>query len=343
VVWNRFQTKELADIHGFPWTRTLVIGAYGYDKWFIRHQEKLTSKKQGFIEEAMKSKPYVLFVGSSTYIASNFEFEIVSQLIQMLHQIGWGLVVRPHPQNPVNWNELKGENYLVHPEVGQTPVGEVKQEDYVSAIVSSSAVVGINTSALLEALIFDKPSFIISNPIFSKGQRETLHFKYLLDSRCFGIADSAETLIAQLSNISSSRTPQELENRELFLTKFLRPKGLDKPVAQIFHELISEKVRNYKNTNSGGQLRSITKKITQCVKKFLIFPVLIIIVLIYLMDNLAKFLRKTFKVVVNIDEKDKLLLYKAMMRRRIVFVSMRIFYKNSRKYVKTRSKSKIHE
>ena len=55
------------------------------------------------------------------------------------------------------------------------------KEDYFESLHYSAAVVGLNTSAFLEAAIVDRPVHTILAPEFSDNQQGTLHFHYLLN------------------------------------------------------------------------------------------------------------------------------------------------------------------
>src|SRR5262245_57733618 len=64
---------------------------------------------------------------------------------------------------------------------GANPVTEEARADYFDALFYSAAVVGVNTSAFLEAGIVGRPVFAISLPEYRDNQDGTLHFRYLTD------------------------------------------------------------------------------------------------------------------------------------------------------------------
>ena len=69
------------------------------------------------------------------------------------------------------------DNVAVH---GGNPLDEESRADYFDSMFHSAAVVGLNTSALVEAAIVDRPVFTILPPEFSENQEGTFHFHYLL-------------------------------------------------------------------------------------------------------------------------------------------------------------------
>ena len=131
IVWNEFQVSELVSIHKFPWTRILVSGAYGYDHWFENSLTSSINENASNDNNSLKRRPYVLFVGSSSFISGKEETKLVKSLIPSLAEIGMDLVVRPHPQNPVDWTGIQAEGFRVFPELGEIPVGEANQEKYM--------------------------------------------------------------------------------------------------------------------------------------------------------------------------------------------------------------------
>ena len=63
---------------------------------------------------------------------------------------------------------------------GSNPIDDESRADYFDSMFHSAAVVGLNTSALVEAAIVDRPVFTILPPEFSENQEGTFHFHYLL-------------------------------------------------------------------------------------------------------------------------------------------------------------------
>ena len=97
-------------------------------------------------------------------------------------------------------------------------------------VYHSAAVVGLNTSAEIEAAIVGRPVFTIVDPA-AGGQEGTLHFHYLL--RAHGgpveLAADFEQHRAQLAAaVAGNYDRAAIAN---FVQRFVRPHGLDQPVA----------------------------------------------------------------------------------------------------------------
>jgi hypothetical protein len=93
------------------------------------------------------------------------------------------VLVRPHPQNFKQWkvahlDDLKG--VVVWPREGANPLNHTSRSDYYHSIHHSAAVVGVNTSALIESAIVGRAVYTILAPEFRDTQEGTLHFHHLL-------------------------------------------------------------------------------------------------------------------------------------------------------------------
>src|SRR4029078_7274683 len=63
---------------------------------------------------------------------------------------------------------------------GSNPIDDGSRADYFDSLYYSAAVVGLNTSALVEAAIVDRPVFTILAPEFHENQEGTFHFHHLM-------------------------------------------------------------------------------------------------------------------------------------------------------------------
>jgi FkbM family methyltransferase len=107
----------------------------------------------------------------------------------------------------------------------------------------SAAVVGLNTSAELEAAIVGKPVYtVIAGDESADGQSSTLHFHYLLEEQggCVRRARDLTEHAAQLRN--ELETPRAPDTIRRFAGEFLRPHGLNRPIAPLLAEAIERTV-----------------------------------------------------------------------------------------------------
>ena len=96
------------------------------------------------------------------------------------------------------------------------------------------AVVGLNTSAMIEAGILDKPVLRIVTEEFAGGQEQTLHFDYLRAANGGLLARGAELRRARASSCAAALAARRRDGRYArFVERFVRPRGIDMPVTPI--------------------------------------------------------------------------------------------------------------
>lgn len=244
VVWNGFQKDEAVGMHGIPADSVVTTGAQLYDHWFERQPSRdYVAFCAAF--DFDPAKPTLLYCGSSVFIARN-EAEFVERWLGQVRNCddaevaGANILIRPHPMHQVPFEHLDLTDYprvAVHPKKGGLPVAEDAKADYFDALTHCSAVIGINTSALIEASILGKRSFTVSDPKYARTQEGTLHFKYLIDG---GILRKAPDFAGHIAQLKAELQADDAEKAELrrFVENFLRPNGLDKPATPIVVETI---------------------------------------------------------------------------------------------------------
>jgi hypothetical protein len=104
-------------------------------------------------------------------------------------------------------------------------------------VYHSAAVVGLNTSAEIEAAIVGRPVYTLLDPQ-AEGQKGTLHFHYLLREQGGHVyfSDTFEAHCAQLSDALAGRYDREA--LASFLRTFVRPNGIDRPVSPLVADAI---------------------------------------------------------------------------------------------------------
>ena len=111
----------------------------------------------------------------------------------------------------------------------------------------SSAVVGLNTSAMIEAGILDKAVLTLVMEEFAGGQEGTLHFHYLraanggLLHEAHGFDEHVGQLSTALRGGAGSDGAGDQARR--FVERFVRPHGLQTPVTPIMVEEIERAAR----------------------------------------------------------------------------------------------------
>jgi hypothetical protein len=239
TVWNGTQKQEAIGLHRVPAARVVVTGASAYDHWFdwsVSRDRETFCRRVGLRAERL----FLLYLCSSPFIAPN-EAAFVRQWIARVREHGddmlrdVGVLIRPHPQNAAQWQNVdlsEPGQVAIWPRGGADPVNAEAKADYYDSIYHSAAVVGVNSSALIESAIVGRSVYSLLAPEFRDTQERTLHFHYL--SRANGgllhVASSLEDHLAQLTEALASHTDDD-ERKRRFVENFVRPHGLDVPAA----------------------------------------------------------------------------------------------------------------
>ena len=251
VVWNEAQKAEAVTLHGVAPERVAMTGAQVFDRWFVARP---TRSREEFcrIVGLDPARPFVLYVGSSQFIAPD-EVPFVERLLWSLRSssepsvANMGVLVRPHPANARQWRAFDGAAFTataLWPSIGTDPNAPDFWRDYYESLHYSAAVVGINTSALIEAAIVGRPVFTIRTPEFAHAQDGTLHFRHLVGEG--GIVRSATSLdehVEQLAALLTGAAAVDEARRLEFVQTFVRPHGLDVDAASVFVRTIDEMAR----------------------------------------------------------------------------------------------------
>jgi hypothetical protein len=101
------------------------------------------------------------------------------------------------------------------------------------ALHHSAAVVGLNTSAQIEAGILGKPVFTLLAQGFEHGQQGTLHFHYLLKEHG-GFVEMARDLDEHLNHLAGAlRGEVDVDGIRRAVEQFIRPHGWQQPATPI--------------------------------------------------------------------------------------------------------------
>lgn len=242
-VWNEPQKREAVELHGVPGWRVVVTGAHTYDHWFNWPARPLEAFCASVGLDS--SRPYVLYLGSSPFIAPD-EPKFVERWVARIQSHDTlqrlGILIRPHPQNVEGWDAIdfsQFENVRVWPPRGANPVDDAAKADYFDSIYHSLAVVGVNTSGLIEAGIIGRPVHTILVEEFADTQEGTLHFQHLVrvNGGLLHVARDLEENVAQLHRTLANGGADRKKSRR-FVEVFIRPHGIDRKAAPIFADAV---------------------------------------------------------------------------------------------------------
>ena len=245
LVWNDVQRQESVDMHGIPAERVVVTGAQCYDQWFSRTPAR---SREDFCGDMglRPDRPFVLWVHSAlSPTPEPPEPLLVTRWLEALRASDdprlrdLGVLVRPHPERLKEWAGVdlsRFDNVAFH---GGNPIDDRAKHDYFDALYFSRAVIGLVTSAFLEAAVVGRPVLTFTLPEYRLHQQEMLHFRYLT-TVAGGVLRSAPDIpahLAQLADAIAEPGARDERNRR-FLAAFIRPAGLDVPATPAFANAI---------------------------------------------------------------------------------------------------------
>lgn len=240
LVWNEIQGEEAVRWHGVPRDRIVITGAPRFDKFFAL---KPSSERAEYLRAMgfAGDEPMILFLGSSPLIAPD-ELPQVTRWLRALRDgpepvANANVLLRPHPKNLAQWTAaaFEDERTRIH------RVDSLKHVDQplFDALSHSHAVVGVNTSALLEAAIVGRP---VLAPPPADGQpgapTRTLHERYLTDEGGLLVTSSSvDEHVRQLERALADGARRS-ERSAAFVASFIRPRGADLEVTPIMADEI---------------------------------------------------------------------------------------------------------
>ncbi len=238
IVWNQAQVEEAVRLHDLPREQVVAVGAHSFDHWFGR-SPSTTREEFARARGLDPDRPLLLYLGSSYFISGDetaFVRDWLSRVRAHPKLAEAAVILRPHPQNGVGWDRLEDEpgRTVVWPRVPTAPTDDEKRADYFDALSHANAVVGVNTSGMIEAAIVHRPVFTLISEHFTT-QEGTLHFTYLADDDRHGPVTVARSWDEHLKQLAEAVEEQAVDHERVdaFLRSFVRPHGLDVPAAPV--------------------------------------------------------------------------------------------------------------
>ncbi|MFL5892025.1 MAG: hypothetical protein ACJ75I_04715 [Solirubrobacterales bacterium] len=246
TVWNEAQRDEAMELHGVPAKRVVATGAPIYDRWF---EQQPSSSRPEFCRRIglPDDRPFILYVCSSGFIAPD-EAEWIPEWIDMVRGSGFdelqdiSVLIRPHPQHRLlkdaaaatQLAEVPG--VVIHPREGALTVGGTEIPEYYDSIHHASAVVGVNTSAMIETAIVGRSVHVLLTRRYRDTQEGVPHFAHLR-SAGGGLIEVARKQRKHAAGLARAVRGEDqdgvAQRSHSFLEAFVRPYGLDHPATPV--------------------------------------------------------------------------------------------------------------
>jgi hypothetical protein len=240
-VWNDTQLREARTLHGVPSSTIVVTGAQCFDKWFERQPSR---DREMFCRQVglPADRPILLYVCSAPFSGSQPEAPFVLDWVRRIRSHASSrlrdtpILIRPHPSRRAEWEGLDLTPYAEVSVWGSDPISPDARADYFDSLFHSSVVVGLNTSAFIEAAILGRPVFTILLHEWHESQMGTVHFRYLFEAGG-GLLTSATGFDEHLAQLDRELANPSKEIRP-FVRAFVRPHGLDRAATPVFVEQV---------------------------------------------------------------------------------------------------------
>jgi hypothetical protein len=246
LLWNDIQKKEAMALHGAAAERILVTGAQYFDEWFVRRPSR-DRKDFCSVVGLPPDRPILTYMCSSNFMAPN-ERAFVLKWIAALRRSAApelaeaGVLIRPYPEYAEQWREVDFSphgNVVVWPSNGEYAITESAKRNFYDSVYHSLAVVGVNTTAMIESAIIGRCVLSVLASEFNESQSNTIHFSYLKQENggFLYLARDLDEHIAHLEIIlrEADRMSQQIAR---FVAHFARPHGIRQPCVPLVAQAI---------------------------------------------------------------------------------------------------------
>ena len=155
-----------------------------------------------------------------------------------------GVLIRPYPEYSEQWREVDFSPYgnvVVWPPDGEYAITESTKRNFYDSVYHSLAVVGVNTTAMIESAIIGKSVLSVLATEFNESQSNTIHFSYLKQENggFLYLSRDLEEHIAHIETILRDQDRMRLQISR-FVSHFARPHGMDVACVPILARAIEE-------------------------------------------------------------------------------------------------------
>ncbi|MEW5984289.1 MAG: FkbM family methyltransferase [Acidobacteriota bacterium] len=274
-VWNDIQVREAVDLHQVPEKRVVVTGAPRFDEFFGLES---SLDRASFCEHLGfdPAQPIIVYLGSSKFVAAREEGFIgtwIESLRRHSDLARANILIKIHPDLHAEWDaeghlmawegpggdvRMRVTTPYAHERVAVVRAPFTAYQGLYECLYHAAAVVGLNTSAEIEAGIVGRPVFTIRAPTeFADGQESSIHFHYLLKERG-GFVERASTLDEHRTQVARGVAGDfDREAIRRFIGSFVRPRGLKVPATEYLVQAVERmaKITRKKQATRSGDVR----------------------------------------------------------------------------------------
>lgn len=239
-VWNEFQRSEALAYHRATPDQVDVLGAWRFDE-FTEFRPRLDYAEFCRRNRFDTNERTILYIGSSPIVAAT-ESDFIDEWAAAIRKSPdasvrrANILIRPHPRNELAWwDSIKA---ISEPRINIQALDHLslfETHDLHDALSNCDAVVGLVTSAMIEAAILGKPVHTIITDLAGEGQDGTVHFDYLTEAGG-GLLHVAHDLDEHIKSLGSPlNRPRGASDQRAcsFLEAFVRPPGSVRPTDRL--------------------------------------------------------------------------------------------------------------
>lgn len=242
LAWNDAHAEEAIVVHGIAKDAVTVVGSPFFDKWLDRDTLRLARSEFLARLGLSPDESYLLYLGSSANIAVD-ETWVVEEILTALQQHPDSrvnklrIVARPHPANFDKFKRLEALGIVCWPKQGSLPESLEAKQDFFNSVDHSIAVIGINTSGMIDATIMGKPCLAFVTEKYARTQSQAVHFGHLVAADVVARYTSGEGVADGLLRLQTDGDDRERQ-RTAFILDFVRPYGQQNPAGRVAAEVI---------------------------------------------------------------------------------------------------------
>lgn len=231
-VWNTDQKASVVERHHISAKRVSIIGATHFDQWH-RTADTLSHGTFRAHTHIPATVSTLLYMDSPPLADKNPDIALslrdAAENEAMAHAVPpFHITVRPYPGTEKRYDAVRAARGVTILPVGSVPLYSLDDDACMYAsVMDAVAVVSVNTTAIVDAIVIGRPAIVISFPYFQKVP----HMRQLLESGAVYRARDARDAIDIARRIAQGDDPLRAE-REKFIVRFARPKGVEMRVGE---------------------------------------------------------------------------------------------------------------
>jgi hypothetical protein len=255
AVWNEPMAEEAVRLHGINRSSILVTGAPVFDWWFDKgaRLSRLDFLSLVTIPDDHRHRRVIVYLCSSVSIVNGSEVALFNDWLAAIRgssdpNVSEAVViVRPHPMAVAQWADAierqdagQRADYTLFPRVLSHPTSDEQKSSFLNTLLHADAIVGLNTSAMIEATILGRPVLTFRGHAAEKTQSANLHFRHLAESGCVRVAKDRAEHVAQLVEVLADPSAAARSCEE-FVRRFIRPRGVELEASKLLSDIIARR------------------------------------------------------------------------------------------------------